>query len=239
MNHVVILSLYRLFLSPLAWIIIALSQLITAYFFLGHLDHYLSVQDQLSTLSNPPGVGELISTPFYKDTALILLLLIPVISQYLLTEEKYTGSLLFLLSAPLTSAEIILGKYLASLIFCCCLLACLSIMPLSLSHGTKIDYFTLLTGLLGLVLLCTTATAIALYCSSLTQHPAIATIISLTVLLLLWHINWNQQSSLLSWLSMHDHTTRLLQGHLHTQDIAYYAIHSMLFILLTIRRLAL
>lgn len=46
-------ELYRLFLSPLAWLILALSQLILAYLFLTHIDYFMQIQGKISAIPVP------------------------------------------------------------------------------------------------------------------------------------------------------------------------------------------
>mgnify|MGYP000721654153 CR=1 FL=1 len=117
-------------------------------------------------------------------------------------------------------------------------------MPLSLSLGSQLDFALLASGLLGLVLLIASFTAIGLFLSSLTKQPAIAAMTTFASLFLLWIIDWAGQtqvtaesSNLFSWLSLLQHYQPLLQGEVNSSDIAYYLIIIGTFITLTIRRL--
>ena len=94
-------ELYRLFLSPLAWLILALSQLILAYLFLTHIDYFIQIQGQISAIPGAPGVTELIALPLFNDAAIILLLITPLITMRLIAEERRNDSFPLLLSAPL------------------------------------------------------------------------------------------------------------------------------------------
>lgn len=233
-------ELYRLFLSPLAWIILALTQLILAYLFLTHIDYFIQIQAKISAIPGAPGVTELIAIPLLNNAATILLLISPLITMRLIAEERRNESLPLLLSAPLSIYEIVLGKYLGTFCFMLILLALISLMPLSLSIGANLDFGLLAAGLLGLTLLLASFTAIGLFLSSLTKQPTIAAMTTFATLFLLWIIDWAGQtasSNLFSWLSLLRHYQSLLQGDVNSSDIAYYLILIVTFLVLTIRQL--
>ena len=237
-------ELYRLFLSPLAWIILALTQLILAYLFLTHIDYFVQIQPKISAIPGAPGVTELVAMPLLSNCATILLLLAPLVTMRLIAEDRRNDSLPLLLSAPLSIHQIVLGKYLGTVSFFIILLCLISLMPLSLALGSDLDFGLLAAGLLGLCLLVASFTAIGLFLSSLTKQPAIAAISTFTCLFLLWIIDWagntqvaSESSALFSWLSSLRHFEPLLQGEVNTSDIAYYLIIIAAFLALTIRRL--
>jgi ABC-2 type transport system permease protein len=237
-------ELYRLFLSPLAWVILALCQFLIAYLFLTHIDYFMQFQGKMSAIPGAPGVTELIAIPLLNNAATILLLIAPLITMRLIAEERRNSSLPLLFSAPLSIRQIVVGKYLGTLSFFIILLILISLMPLSLSLGADLDYGVIGAGLLGLTLLVASFTAIGLFLSSLTTQPIIAAVTTFATLFLLWIIDWagNTQattstSDLFSWLSLLRHYEPLLQGEVNSSDVAYYLIIIVAFLALTIRRL--
>ena len=237
-------ELYRLFLSPLAWVILALSQIILAYLFLTHIDYFVQIQPRIAAIPGAPGVTELIASPLFSNAATILLLLTPLVTMRLIAEERRNDSLPLLLSAPLSIHQIVFGKYLGTVGFFIVLLLLISLMPLSLALGSELDFRLLSAGMLGLCLLVASFTAIGLFLSSLTNQPTIAAITTFTCLFLLWIIDWagstqmaGESSALFSWLSLLSHYQPLLQGEVNSSDIAYYLIVITTFLALTIRRL--
>lgn len=237
-------ELYRLFLSPLAWIILALSQLILAYLFLTHIDYFVQIQAKISAIPGAPGVTELIAMPLLSNAATLLLLIAPLVTMRLIAEERRNESLPLLLSAPLSTYQIVFGKYLGTFGFFLILLLMISLMPLSLSLGSQLDFALLASGLLGLTLLLASFTAIGLFLSSLTRQPTIAAMTTFASLFLLWIIDWAgnaqitaESSTLFSWLSLLRHYQPLLQGEVNSSDIAYYLIVISAFLAMTVRRL--
>ena len=233
-------ELRRLFLSPLAWVILAVVQFILAWMFLAQLDLYLEAQAQLATLENPPGITELLATPLFSSTTLLLLLVIPLLSMRLVSEERRARTLPLLLSAPVSVSEIILGKYLGLLGFLALMLLLIVLMPLSLLGAGRLDFGLLAANLLGLALLVAAFAAASLYISTLTSQPTVAAVGSFGLLLLLWIIEWSGQGggdSVLAWLSLQRHYEALLQGLFDSADVAYYLLFIATFIILAIRRL--
>jgi len=237
-------ELYRLFLSPLAWITLALTQLILAYLFLTNIDYFMQIQAKISVIPGAPGVTELIAIPLLGNAATLLLLITPLVTMRLIAEERRNESLPLLLSAPLSSSQIVFGKYFGIFGFFLTLLTLISLMPLSLSLGSQLDFKLLASGLLGLALLLASFSAIGLYLSSLTKQPTIAAMTTFASLFLLWIIDWagnsqisEQSTGLFSWLSLLNHYQSLLQGNVNSSDIAYYLIVIATFLILTIRRL--
>ena len=183
-------ELRSLFLSPLAWAILATVQFIIAYLFLSQVDAYLMLQPRLAAIEGAPGVADLVIAPLLGNAAIILLLITPMITMRVLIEERRNRTISLLFSAPVSMTEIILGKYLGVLGFFLVLLAMIALMPLSLLAGTELDLGKLAAGLLGLTLLLAAFSAIGLYMSAHTDQPTIAAISTFGLLLLLWIIDW-------------------------------------------------
>ncbi|MGB5607027.1 MAG: ABC transporter permease subunit [Gammaproteobacteria bacterium] len=236
-------ELRSLFLSPLAWAILAVVQFIFGYLFATQIETYLYVQPQLAAIAGAPGVTDIIIAPLLADAAIILLLITPLITMRVLSEERRNRTLSLLFSAPVSMTEIVAGKYLGVLAFFLILLGMLALMPLSLSVGTDLDLGKFAAGLLALGLLLAAFAAIGLFMSALTEQPTIAAVSTFGLLLLLWIIDWagssNQASAsaLLAYLSMLRHYEPLLKGLFNSTDVIYYLLIIALFLGLSIRRL--
>ncbi len=234
-------ELHRLFLSPLAWIMLALTQVLLAYLFLSHIDYFSSIQARISAIPGAPGVTEMVAMPLLSNAAIIILLITPLLTMRSIAEERRNDTLPLLSSAPLSMTQIVLGKYLGNLAFFLLIALLTLLMPLSLSIGTSLDWYQLSAGMLGLILLIASFTAIGIYMSSLTRQPTIAAVSSFALLFLLWIIDWagnsNTGFSVLSWLSLLNHFEPMTRGQINTQDLSFYLIIIVTFILLTVRRL--
>ena len=235
-------ELRSLFLSPLAWTILAVVQFILAYLFLAQIDGYLALQPRLAAIEGAPGVSDIVVAPLLADAGIVLLLITPLMTMRVLSEERRNRTLTLLFSAPVSMTEIIIGKYLGILAFFLILLGLLALMPLSLLLGTNLDLGKLAAGLLGLSLLLAAFSAIGLFMSSLTEQPTVAAISTFGLLLLLWIIDWagnsgNETSGLFAYLSMLRHYETLLNGLFNSTDVAYYLLLTVMFLGLSIRRM--
>jgi ABC-2 type transport system permease protein len=235
-------ELRSLFLSPLAWSILAVTLFILAYLFLTQIETYLSLQPRLAAIEGAPGVADIVIAPLFADAAMVLLLITPLITMRTISEERRNRTLSLLFSAPVSMTEIVLGKYLGVLSFFLILLGLLTLMPLSLLVGTDLDVGKLAAGLLGLTLVVAAFAAIGLYMSSLTEQPTVAAVTTFGLLLLLWIVDWagntdTSGSNTLAQLSMLRHYEPLLKGLFNSADVAYYLLVIALFIGFTIRRM--
>ena len=239
---IAIRELKNLFLSPLAWAIMAVVQLILAYLFLSQLDTFMLLQPRLAGIEGAPGVTDIVVAPLLQTSGFLLLLVAPAITMRVFSDERRNRTLTLLLSAPLSMTDIVFGKFLGITLFFMLLLALLTIMPLSLYAGTTLDAGKLAAGLLGLALLLTTIAAIGVFMSSLTEQPVVAAISTLGLLMLLWIIDWSgdgQQgmTDLLPYLSLKTHFESFLKGLFSSADLAYYLLLTATFLILAIRRL--
>ncbi len=231
-----------LFLSPLAWCILAISLFILGYLFLSQVDLYLQAQSRLLLMDNAPGVTEVVVMPVFANATVILLLVMPLLTMRLVSEERRNQTLSLLLSAPISMTEIIIGKYLGIMAFICVLLLSIMLMPLSLLAGSMPDWGMVFSGFIGLALLLASFAAAGLYMSTLTAQPVVAAVGTFGLLLLLWIIDWagtrqDQASNVLHYLSLLKHYQSLLKGVINTQDIIYYLLFIVTFLVLSIRRL--
>jgi ABC-2 type transport system permease protein len=234
-------ELRGLFLSPLAWAILAVTQGILAFQFLSHIDYFVELQPQLAALEGAPGISDLIIAPLYADAAIVLLLITPLITMRVLSEERRSRTLSLLFSAPLSMTEIVLGKYLGVLGFFLVILAMLTLMPLSLLTGSALDLGKLAACALGLALVLAAFSAVGVYMSSLTEQPVIAAVTSFGLLLLLLLLDRGSlpgdEVNVLGYLSMLTHYEPLLKGLINSTDVIYYLLTTVLFLGFTIRRL--
>jgi len=232
-------ELRSMFLSPLAWTVLAVIQLLLAWSFFTQVDFFFNIQSQLATLPNAPGVTDLVVMPTFEVASIILLMVTPLLTMRLISEERRNGSIALLLSSPISMTEIVLGKFTGIVLFMLIFITMISLMPLSLLMGTELDLGKLAAGMFALMLLLSAFSAAGLYLSSLTSNPVVAAISSFGLLLLLWIINSNtgDASNTLDQLSLLDHFAPMLRGLIDTADIAYFVLFIATFLLLTIRQL--
>ncbi len=235
-------ELKTLFLSPLAWSVLAVLQFILAYLFLTQIETFISFQARLANIDNAPGLTDIVVLPLFANASIILLLVTPLLTMRLVSEERRNKTLSLLLSAPLSGTEIILGKFfgILGLLMLIVLLICL--MPFSLLLGGELDLGKFACNILALSLLVSAFASLGLYMSCIASHPTIAAITSFGLLLLLWILDWTagikgQQSDIFQYLSILKHFQTIQSGLLNTVDVGYFLLFICTFLILSIRRL--
>lgn len=231
-------ELRGLFLSPLAWTLLAATQGLLAWIFVLLVQDFRELQGRLAGLENAPGVTDLIAAPLFRVAAWGLLLLTPLLTMRLFSEERRARTLDLLLSAPVGTATIVFGKHLGVVLFLWIVVGLAALMPLTLAAGATLDFGKLIAGILGLGLLAASFAAAGLYLSTLTAQPAAAAAATFGLLLGLWIADMQETpGKLLGYLSPLRHYNALLLGLFDSADVAYYLLFGAVFLGLAIRRL--
>jgi ABC-2 type transport system permease protein len=232
-------ELRSLFSTPSTWFILAALQFIFAWFFLARLDAYLELQPQLAQIANAPGATASIAAPVFNVIALLLMMLIPMFTMRSIAEERRNQTLTLLLSSPLSSAQIVLGKFVGLMLFLMVLMASTPLMLYTLQLGTPLDHGLLWSNVLGLLLLSACYASLGLYISSLTNQPIIAAIGALAVLVGLWLTDISSSAPDSPWhlVSPLYHFQNFNFGLLDSGDAVYFISFSSAFLLLAMRRL--
>lgn len=232
-------ELRSLFALPSTWFILAALQFVFAWFFLARLEAYLELQPQLAQLANVPGVTATVAAPMFNTVALLLMMLAPMFTMRLIAEERRNQTLPLLLSSPLSSRHIVLGKFFGLLAFLALLACGVPLMLYTLALGTAIDHGLMLSNLLGLLLLTASFVALGLYISALTAQPVIAAIGALAALAGLWLADIGATAEDSPWhaLSPLNHFQSFNSGLLDSGDAAFFVLFSTAFLLLAMRRI--
>jgi ABC-2 type transport system permease protein len=123
---------------------------------------------------------------WFESSAVLLLVLAPVLAMRSLAEERRSGSIDVLLAGPVSDTTLVVGKFLGLLgVYVAILAATLPAVVLVGAWGDP-DPGPLLTGYGGLLLLGAASLAVALLASALSPHQAVAAVTGFVLLLVLW-----------------------------------------------------
>ncbi|MBF0589752.1 MAG: ABC transporter permease subunit [Magnetococcales bacterium] len=233
------------FLSPLAWTLLAVLFGLNAFMFNAALGQYVAqqMQFQMYGANQDLPLTDWVVAPVLGNSAVILLLLVPLVSMRLIADEKRRETWPALASSPLTAMQIVWGKYIGLLLFLLAAVLLLAIPPLTLYPFGSPDTGQMITGLAGLFLLSASFGAVGLATSSATDNPIVAAISSFGILLLLWIISWMGETSgsaldqTLAYLSMMSHYEKFLHGVVNSEDLIYFLILTAFGLLFTRQRL--
>jgi ABC-2 type transport system permease protein len=247
------LELRRLFVRPLAWVLAALTLAQLAWRFTLLLGGFLAGQIKLAALPGGPGYTDLVGVPMLSSlltgsalpfgVAELALVIVPLLTMSVIAGERSNGTLPLWFAAGLPASRIVLGKYLALMLWLVVWLALALAMPLSLAHGVTLDWGKLATASLGLLLTLAALAAIGVACSAYASHASIAASVALTLGLVLAGVNIAAQKAgatngVFNWLSLSSHLESLLRGLVSTADVAWFLIVIGVALALATQRLA-
>ncbi len=252
MRHIVAIAKRELrsyFVSPIAYVALTAYALMSGYFFNSMVVYYVrqaSLADrQVAQLGRSPqqlDVPTVILEQFFRNQgSFVLLLIVPLLTMGLLTDERRKGTLELLLTSPVRPVELTLGKFAGALIFY--LLMCATTLPYFyfLAQGGEWEPGVVAAGLFGLALLAATQMAIGLFISSLTENMLVSAISTYGVLVALNFIDTSASVVQSIWvdfiqfLSFFSHYAEFARGVVALRDITYFAGFLTLALFLTQR----
>ena len=173
---------------------------------------------------------------------LAVFMLAPVLTMRTLSEERRTGTIEVLLTAPVTDGQVAGAKFLGAWATYAALWALTIPYFLVLRHFTALDWGPIATGYLGTWLLGGVFIAVGVFASSLTRNQIIAAVLSSVLILLLFFIGLldmfvtdPEMSKLVRYLSLMNHFRDFAKGILDTRPIAFYASLIVIALFLTAR----
>lgn len=174
-------------------------------------------------------VGQASLESFFNVAYWTLFFFIPALTMRLLAEEKKTGTIEWLLTKAVTDRQVVLGKFLSTLLLVVIALAFTMPYVITLSNIGNMDGGEVFCGYLGLLLMSAMYIGIGLYTSSTTTNQIVA-FLSALFIGLFFHIIFGilaGQSSgwigqVLDALSLNSHFESISRGVLDTRDIIYF-----------------
>ncbi len=223
------------FFSPIAYIVAALLLLVNGAVFsliVGYLN------DPRSAVGAPLEL-------FFGQTIffwLILLFVAPVLTMRLLSEERRSGTIEVLMTAPVTEGQVVVGKYLAALFFYVFLWLPTVTYPLLLSYYSEVDWGPVASGYLGILGIGSLFLSIGVLASSMTRSQLVAAVLTFAMLIPLFMFGllenlFNDDSlrQIFSYLNLWQHMEEFSKGIVDTRRIVYYLSATSLFLFMAAR----
>jgi len=250
-NSFLILSkeLKSYFYSPVAMVVITIFTLLTGYYFYNIFASFSTVSFQVQTdpmAANKYGVlnvTELVIRPFFGIVSIVMLIMLPMLTMRVFSEEKKSGTIELLLTYPVTDIEAVTGKYMGCMgIFSIMLL-------LSFPNILLVDFFgdpewgVIISGYAGLFLMGAAFIALGVFMSTMTENQIISAVLSFASLLILYMAGYSagfageKMASFLEYISFISHLETFAKGVIDTSDVAYYIIFAVFFLFLSMRSL--
>lgn len=233
------------FYTPLAYIFVGIFNILIGLMLRSFLLRY----DQLTKAAMYGGqqditIGKL-AEAFYSNTHMFLVFIIPFFTMRLMTEESRQNTLPLLMTSPIKTWEITMGKFLSGMTMLGAMLTVTLIFPIfMLAFATPgqpgPDLGVILTTYVGLILAGAAYVAVGLFWSSMTSSQMIAVLFTFaTNLTFFWLIaNAAQASSgasqeVFSYLASSMQFQTFLNGVLELKAFVYFASVIIFFLYLT------
>ncbi len=210
--HILNKELKDYFISPIAYIVISIFLLITGWFFF--TTFFLYNQADLRN--------------FFSLLPIIFSFVIPAITMRLFSEELNVGSYEILLTLPVTFTDIIIGKFLAGVVFVSVALIPTLSYPIFITFLGQLDWGPVMGGYIGAVLLGAALTAVGLFASSLTRNQIIAFIVGMMICFFLTLIDKmlfffpESMLGIIGYLGADFHFKNIAKGIIDSRDILYF-----------------
>ena len=172
-----------------------------------------------------------------------IIFLAPLLTMRLLAEEQKLGTLELLLTSPVRDWEVVLGKYLASLLALTAILSVTLYYALLLYAFGDPDTLPVVSGYLGLLLYGAAALAIGMLGSSLSGNQIVAAVVGIAILLMLSFVNQIADivtgiaAEVFDGMSMNEHILDFSRGVIDTSSVVFFLSLTAVFLFLTIRSL--
>jgi ABC-2 type transport system permease protein len=218
------------FASPIGYVLVGFYALLFGWFFYTLVAFFerQSMQMSMGGPGSALNVNQMLVAPLLMNATVIMLLVFPLITMRTYAEEKRSGTIELLLTSPLTDWQIILGKFLGALgLYAVMLAVTLVHVAILFAFGTP-EWKPIATGYLGLLLMGGSFLSLGLFLSSLTKNQIVAGMITFSVFLLLWVINWVSTfvgptaQTVLNYLSITEHFDDFAKGIIDTKHVVYY-----------------
>ncbi|MBU1736073.1 MAG: ABC transporter permease subunit [Verrucomicrobia bacterium] len=223
------------FHTPMAYVIMVAFLVVAGLSFCRPLGQHLGEQI---------GIGELLfGAPYFWVAVLAV---IALITMPLFAEERRTGTLEMLLTAPVTDLQVVLGKYAGALVFFLLMTtptAAYFILLKAVAPGmAALDWTPIFTGYLSLWLIGSCFIAIGMFVSALTRSQVVAAVGCFVAVSILFFMDTVRLvlpgaavQAALTYLSSTQHVQDFAQGVVDTRPIVFYLSLTVFFVFATVK----
>jgi ABC-2 type transport system permease protein len=224
-------ELFAFFVTPLAWVLIVVFLVVQGMHFFLLVDHFATTAD-VSGDETP-------LSAFFGNTVLlylVLLVLVPPMTMRLFAEERRSGTVETLMTAPVSSAAVVLAKYAAVLVTYVAMWAPTALYLVILGRTGALDWHAAASAYLGVLLVGAAYLSLGLCASALTRSQFLAMIWTALVLLVLFILGLGEfvarEGTVLhdvcAYVSVWAHMNDFASGLVDTRRLVFYATLTVL-----------
>ncbi|OGX09988.1 MAG: hypothetical protein A3K11_15370 [Nitrospirae bacterium RIFCSPLOWO2_12_FULL_63_8] len=197
---------------------------------------------QIQGMAAKINLNDLVFRPTFYSTAIILLLVLPVLTMRVFAEERKMKTFELLMTSPVSINHIVAGKFVAVFLIYLGMLVLTGVVPVVLAMFNSFDWAPVFTGYLGLLLMGALFLAVGVFASAVTENQIVAEFLSFGILLSVWLMGAmgailgdTTAGNAISYFAFIEHYDRLVRGLVHTKDLVYFACGVLFMLFLTHR----
>jgi ABC-2 type transport system permease protein len=220
--------------SPIAYVALCIWALLFGWFYFVMVNRFMLVSIRASQSEMGAGpklsLNDWVISGVLQNMTVVALFITPMLTMRLFAEEKRQGTIELLSTSPITSMQIIFGKFLGALGLFALMVATglLNFALLWYYATTPPEWKPLATGVLALLLVGACFIAMGLFVSTLTRNQIVAATLTFGLLLGLWILGWMDDPSAgplakaIAYLGLPTHLEGLMKGVIELKDVVFY-----------------
>lgn len=166
---------------------------------------------------------------FFSISYWTLFFFIPALTMGQLAEENRSGTIELLLTKPVRDRQVIVGKFLSTLLLIAIALACTIPYYITVANLGPIDHGAVISGYLGLLLMSATYVSIGIFASSISNNQIVGFLLAIFIGIF-FHWVFGMLAAgisgffgeLLNFLSTQTHFDSISRGVVDSKDLIYF-----------------
>ncbi|MCH5349694.1 MAG: ABC transporter permease subunit [Oscillospiraceae bacterium] len=215
------------FTSPIAYIFIAVFYIYSSIFFVGY----------------NLGYGTTDMSVVFSNVFTVIMIILPLLTMRLFTEEKRQRTDQCLLTAPVNLFSIVMGKFLAAVcIFLCAMAIYVPYIITLLVFAGNVAWATIIGNFVALLLLGASFISIGIFVSAMTENQVVAAIVSFIIIILFYFVDMLAGNVQIEWLrsimlalGFYNRYYEFTTGILNVTSLLYFVSAIFIFNFLTVR----
>lgn len=234
------------FKSPLFYFLSFALTLLLSIMFSAYMDKFATASTnamlQFGTTPQMLNIHYAVFLPHLSIVNLTFIFLIPALTMKLISEEKKMKTFDLLLTSPVSSVAIVMGKYFATLVTIFALIGVSFIYPVISSRVFEFTWAPTIVAAIGVFLVAAVYLAMDLFASSLSDNGLVSFVLSIALNLSIWFIGALNESFdnptakvVLEHISLNTHLAGFIEGTVRTNGLVFFFSLIFLFCFLTER----
>ncbi len=224
------------FISPIAYVILGSFTLIIGWFYFNLVARFIQLTKIYELFRRPDilmrmNLNDMVIQPLFYNMTVILIIITPIMTMRLLAEEKNMHTDELILTSPISTWEIVLGKFFGAFIFFLVMVLFTGIFMIELFtySNPKPEFGPVISAYLGIILMGSAFLSVGIFTSSITSNQLVAAVTSFLILLMFYVINIVSTSvsskalgDVLNYVSLIKQFDDFTKGVIDIRNVVYY-----------------